>query len=186
MPPVVVVGGTRGGTSAIAGIVHILGYNMGDTSGGYNEDPAMKKYPAPLPLDVIQARVQSGRRWGWKDPELLRRPLEVFDLLPEGTRFVVVSRSPEKAATSLMRYERYKSSDFLYHLDSALSYQQQVRDFLKLHPDAFDVGDFDTFRQNPDDVIERLADWLPGDKDQLARAKRYIAYNNYVDPQTVA
>jgi hypothetical protein len=66
-----------------------------------------------------------------------------------------------------------------------MDWQAKINTFLRDNPGSFYVGDFDEFRQHPDGVITKLADWLPGDRSQIERAKRYIAINDYVDPELI-
>ncbi len=185
--PILVLGSGRGGTSAVAGVVHILGFDIGSNSQPHNEDmPLQSNFRSPKTIAAAIARRQArGKAWAWKDVNFVHHLEKLMPIIPANTKFVVVTRAPEIVTESMMRYDNHPPGALQGVLEFSLDWQEAVRSFLKDHPEAFNIGDFDEFRKNPNDVIKQLADWLPGDKTQIERAKRYIALNDYVDPREV-
>ncbi len=183
MSPVIVVGSGRGGTSAVAGVLQILGVAMGGGTDGLNEDYKMWQWGSIA--ERLHERKNWKHMWGWKDPNFVYHLDTIMPHLPASARFVVVTRSPSLVAQSLMNYDRRPEDQSADVYSAAKQWQDRVELFLSEHPESFYVGDFDQFRKNPRPVIEALARWLPGDKAQIDRAERYILYNGYINPDEV-
>ncbi len=184
MPPVIIIGTPRGGTSAVAGVVEIFGFRFSG-SGGYNEDPDLRfwKHNSNEIRASIALRMKAGRPWGWKDALMVQYLDQALQLFPEDSRFVYVSRSPKLITESMFKHKPHPRRSPQEMLIQNQEWQTKIMGFMADHP-GFYVGDFDEFRKNPEEVISRLADWLPGDKTQIERAKRYIGHNTYTDPNT--
>ena len=105
-----VTGGVQGGTSMVAGVLRILGVDMGFGLADVNEDQQIVKswavrlrnlrdHPEELTNVVSDAREALAPRWdwprpwGWKDPRGTLYAAGVRDLLPD-PRLIVVFRDP--------------------------------------------------------------------------------------------
>jgi hypothetical protein len=108
-----VTGGTSGGTSMVAGVLRILGVDMGLALAQVNEDQRIINAWAPRLRNLRDhpeeiAHVRNAAReaitprwgwpapWGWKDPRGTLYATAVRDLLPD-PRLIVVFRDPMAA-----------------------------------------------------------------------------------------
>jgi hypothetical protein len=155
---------------------------MGSTVGGYNEDPDLHFWAQDSNdiKDQLAKRVKRGSLWGWKDGLFLQYREQALPLHPANSRYVYVTRSPQLVTASMFRHKPYPKRTPDEMLVQNEVWQDDILMMMKTSP-GFYVGDFDEFRQHPDGVITTLADWLPGDRSQIERAKRYIARNTYTD-----
>ena len=112
---ILVFGAPRGGTSMTAGVMRIIGVDMGARQSEANNedldiqeargpvewlaDPASLDYAAALAhmRPVIERRARGGNVWGWKDPHGALYARDVVPMLPTA-RMVIVMRDPAAAA----------------------------------------------------------------------------------------
>ena len=139
-----VFGAPRGGTSMVAGVLRILGVDMGARQGvGNNEDldiqearggvaglgdPASGTFQSALlrMRPLIAKRANSVQSWGWKDPHGVLYAAQVQDLLP-GPRILCVLRDPQAAAE---RVSLLTEKPILSALEETLTLYQRCRTYL--------------------------------------------------------
>lgn len=95
-----VLGCPRGGTTAVAGILQILGVDMGYPLSDYTiEDLTLRQRHPHLLAELCWTRGDQGPAWGWKDPTLIDRWHTLAPLLVGlDVRPVVVMRDPHAIA----------------------------------------------------------------------------------------
>lgn len=88
----VVPGLKHEGTSLVAGLLRLLGIDMGSPQHSIaHEDGRLLGRDTETIRRVIRERNERGRTWGWKDPDLLPRLSLVYDLLVN-PRVIVIGR----------------------------------------------------------------------------------------------
>lgn len=170
---VFVFGAPRGGTSMAAGVLRLLGIDMGARQGrGNNEDLDIQGARGPAgPLGdhgspdyadaiarmrpVIAARAQSGQAWGWKDPHGVLYAKDVVDLLPR-PRLIAVFRDP---AASAERVHRINGADRLEEMQSALLLQTRALDFLRQTSLPAALVSYEKALVRPERFLEQVADF---------------------------
>lgn len=103
---VIVLGPPRSGTSAISGILRIMGVDMGNVNDKNHEDPRFnfkRKSIEEIRKTINDRKMSSSGVWGWKEPTTHYYLKNVLDLI-EHPVFIVCVRSVWQSARS--RIER--------------------------------------------------------------------------------
>ena len=134
----VVLGIFRGGTSAVAGTLRILGVDMGYVHGRTDhEDPMLiDEFDLDVWRKYIQARNSNEQTYGFKQPNTVRFFDEIEPYL-KNPRYVLVYRNPEDIANSEHKHvglERQESLDRTqWWYDRMQNIEQSDRDTVTLH-----------------------------------------------------
>lgn len=175
---VIIFGGRRGGTTAVAGIFRELGLFIGEDLEGNLEDLSFRKEHGLDRLRAtIAARNAAHATWGWKHPT----PMAYLpQLMPDlrNPRFVVVTRDMT-AHGGGMRYREKRSPEDAMRLNIRLSRRnldfvlEQGRPALFVSYEKLLVATSDTIR-----AIAAFHAVTPSDRDVSAIA-RFIAPGRY-------
>ncbi len=165
-----VFGAPRGGTSMVAGVLRILGVDMGARQGvGNNEDldiqeargnvrdlgdPQSEVFQAALSRmrPLIANRAAADRAWGWKDPHGALYAAQVQDLLP-AARLICVFRDPHAAAG---RVNLLTQTPFLTALEETLTLYQRCRVYLQGCTVPAAVVSYEKSLVRPERFVEQL------------------------------
>lgn len=188
---ILVTGGRHGGTSAIAGVLRILGVDMGVGLAAVNEDqeivnrwarrhiPLMNEVPGVREMVVKEVREVLSKRkswpapWGWKDPLCTYYAEDVLDLLPK-PRLVIVWRDP---LASVVRTEGDRPGTVGKDLRERLEHYHACLDIADRHWIPTLLVSYERAIQDPHALIEPLYTFcgLNPNPDQLKNAPLYIA-----------
>jgi len=162
---VVCMGTPRGGTSMVAGAIKGLGVFMGDGLKPNVEDPlfnpdvdrelSFEAFKARLP-QVIAARNDAHRVWGWKYPRANRYLEGILPLL-RNPQLVIVHRDPVPATI------RGKPGGDIAALKELRRRLRMELDNLKLAQEAKCPAlmvSYERAAKSPEDFVTRLADFL--------------------------
>ena len=127
---IVVLGGYRGGTSMVAGVLRGLGVfmggRMGAESGGTNHEDLDFQLQKPLIVrHLIDKRNKSHKDWGWKDPNTINIIDKIKDRLVD-PKYIVIFRDPYAMA---MSEHKRNYRDIKVGLQHAIKQQQKLVDF---------------------------------------------------------
>ncbi|MCW5724722.1 MAG: sulfotransferase [Maricaulaceae bacterium] len=188
---VLVCGAPRGGTSMAAGVLRIIGADMGARQGeGNNEDldiqeargpvdrlgdPGSDDYAAALARmrPVIGRRAQTRGAWGWKDPHAALYARDVLDGLP-APRLVVVTRDPAAAA---MRTAMLTGMPVAEALADALALLARAAEILAAPPCPAALVSYEKALVRPGRFVEQIAAFcgLSPDDAQAKEAAAFIS-----------
>lgn len=179
-----VFGAPRGGTSMVAGVLRLLGVDMGDRQGrGNNEDLDIQDARGPAaPLGdhdcdayaaslarmrpVIAERARNASAWGWKDPHAVLYARDVVDLLPS-PRLIAVFRD---AAACAERVHKINGVDRLDEMRNALDLQLRAQTFLAETDLPAAIVSYEKALVRPERFIEQLAAFCGLDPSDAQRA----------------
>ncbi|MEE2567668.1 hypothetical protein [Hyphobacterium marinum] len=180
---VFVFGAPRGGTSMVAGVLRLVGIDMGARQGrGNNEDldiqdargPAGPLGEAGTPdylaaLDRMRPKIAERAKaqgpWGWKDPHGILYARDVTDLLP-APRLIAVFRD---LAASAERVHRINGADRLDEMHSALMLQTRALDFLRETPLPAAIVSYEKALVRPERFLDQIATFCGVDVDAAER-----------------
>ena len=174
---VIVLGCGRGGTSAIAGALRVLGIPF--PSGSH----PLKHESSP----VVYQREQIDRRtteanlramdgwfglWGWKSPRDLFS-VHSWVSMVRNPMFVLIWRDQIQTARSIVRRERLEFEVALRHVAEVYA---ELGRFAFTAPFPLAIVGYDELCAAPAEVLPELAAWLgcPLPEDSLARAARFL------------
>ena len=196
-PPrtVVVLGAARGGTSMVAGILRILGVDMGvDLDPSNNEDRAFLGHRGNRVifndktndaargayLDRIRAhielRARSSALWGWKDPMASYYIRDVAGLLPSPV-FIAITR--DLAAIAIRENHAEKptnpASVPAYFMNAAHDYIRIVQ-FLATNTYPALLLSYERSLRQPRNIVAAIRDFvrLPENPEAESRAVRFV------------
>lgn len=158
MTAYVVLGQPKGGTSAVAGLLRLMGIYMGSKIGtnGHpfnHEDREMFKAPLNVVECIAAHRHLNHDKWGWKDPLLIKRWEKVEPLIPDAAPIVVL-REPSRVAKSEVEWLN-SNYDEAY-----LKAMKRYNKLLELSKNEnYHVVCFDEMRQDPVPAILDLIEY---------------------------
>lgn len=190
-----VLGVPRSGTSMVAGVLRLLGVNMGDTlDDATNEDREFLGHKGIRTvfsdrnekesyLDGIRSVLKRNNKrdlWGWKDPLSSYYIDDVFDELSEPV-IIVVTRDPVATAQGEMRFRdtqsiAYSEKDFLASIKDITSEYENIITFVeKVNPRVFFVS-YEKIFKNKELFISDISEYcgLPLDTGKLQEIMKYI------------
>ena len=158
---VVVLGVPRGGTSVVAGICQLLGFQMGIEIDPSNmESIEIQKLSKGVSLrsefkNVISIMSSKSLKFGFKDPAAIDWILRVHDLIPN-PKYIFVSR--DLAATT--ERERIASNPIRESLISANNRSNQIVNFLLSQNEPTAMMSYERLLLHPKDGILQLSEFL--------------------------
>jgi len=158
---VVVLGVPRGGTSVVAGICQLLGFQMGIEIDPSNmESIEIQKLSKGLSLrsefkNIISIMSSKSLKFGFKDPTAIDWILRAHDLIPN-PKYIFVSR--DLAATT--ERERIASNPIRESLISANIRSNQIVNFLLSQNDPAAMMSYERLLLHPKDGILQLSEFL--------------------------
>lgn len=171
-------GVTRGGTSAVAGLMRKLGVFMGDDVPNNHEDQEMVNRGIPHRLQMIEKRNAAHKIWGWKDPNAVNY---LNQLVPKliNPHYVIVSRDPVATTKGHMRWY---ARDAKFAIGDVVV-QQQRNVMFSLYCDAPVLFvSYEKVLMNPGSFIAELTAFLevppPQDEQSLIA---FLAPGSYKD-----
>ena len=152
---IIVLGNFRGGTSAVAGILRLLGIPMGKRFDPANnhEDLDFQAKDVETINRLIQERNKEFDVWGWKDPMTIQNIDKLKNL--RNPQFIVVFRDPYAKALSEQKYNNWTIEQ---GLKQAREYNSLLIDFALTHK-CFLIS-YEKLLVYPEQEIKRLADFL--------------------------
>ncbi len=193
---VVVLGAARGGTSMVAGVMRILGIDMGENvDGDNNEDqvfiehrgdrsiftdknnaPRKKKYLESIGRH-IDTRNQMSKTWGWKDPLASYYVSEIVSKLQQPA-FVFVARDPIAVAIRERHEERSEApgAALAYILNTVNEYKA-IADFLAGRTQGALLVSYERALRQPEATVSGIREFLclTPDSEVENRATAFIA-----------
>lgn len=173
---VVVMGVPRSGTSAVAGVLRILGVYMGDRIKAYkHEDRDLFMATPQQAAHVIADRDAHHGLWGWKDPWIGRTVAEVAPYLTD-PRYIRVTRDRMAAAESDAR--RNPNNSVYYALKRNAALESKMEAFLAgVDPRRVLRVRYEDLLAAPRTTVARIAAFIGVDpsQDMLERAEAFIA-----------
>lgn len=188
---VLVFGAPRGGTSMVAGVLRILGLDMGARQGrGNNEDLDIQAargnvghlgdvnhpdYAAALERmrPLVEARAAQKKPWGWKDPHGALYARDVLDLMPS-PRLIAVFRDPAAAAARIHMLTQQPVADAMGDI---LWLYGKARELVAAPPAPLAMASYEKALVRPERFVEQLAFFChlePGAK-QVSEAVAFIS-----------
>lgn len=188
---ILVFGAPRGGTSMVAGVLRLIGTDMGARQGrGNNEDLDIQAargnvgnlgdvnhpdYAAALERmrPVIEARAAEGRVWGWKDPHGALYARDVLDLMPS-PRLIGVFRDP---AASAERIHMLTGQPVAESLADVLWLYGKAQGLIADPPAPLAMVSYEKALVRPERFVEQLAFFcgLKPDAKQISEAVAFIS-----------
>ncbi|MEP5765017.1 MAG: sulfotransferase [Halieaceae bacterium] len=182
----VVLGTARGGTSAIAGALSLLGVDMGPGAlPPVFEDLelalAIEAEDGPAVEEVIAQRASPGRPWGFKRPGYIKYA-DKYHAQLGAVRYIAVFRDPMAVAA---RASLSSNSDLVDTIRTALAETEAIHDFLSETDAPALLVSYEKLLQEPQHFIDSLVAFsglTPG-KDMIAAARELISASpaDYVD-----
>jgi hypothetical protein len=171
-------GVTRGGTSAVAGVMRKLGVFMGDDVPNNHEDQEMVNRANPHRLQMIEKRNAAHKIWGWKDPNAVNY---LNQLVPKliNPHYVIVSRD---AVATTKGHMRWHAREAKFAIGDVVV-QQQRNVMFSLYCDAPVLFvSYEKVLMNPGSFIAELTAFLdvppPQDEQSLIA---FLAPGSYKD-----
>ncbi len=130
----VVLGCKRGGTSMLAGVLRLLGINMGDNinGNGNHEDQDMSDRNLEDMINMVQQKNLAYEVWGWKDPMAIDYIHYLMPFLINPV-FLTIFRDPCAVANS----EAVKhNKDFTPALWEAMEQLKKLH-YFSMYPDKY-------------------------------------------------
>ncbi|MCH8488342.1 MAG: sulfotransferase [Oceanicaulis sp.] len=188
---ILVFGAPRGGTSMTAGVMRIIGVDMGAGQNDANNedldiqeargrvqrlaDPASSDYAAALAdmRPVIERRARAGGVWGWKDPHGALYARDAVSLVP-AARLVVVVRDP---AASAMRTSMLTDTPLTNALADVLRLLTRASAILAAPPCPMALVSYEKSLVRPERFVEQIAAFcgVEPTEEQIAEAEAFIS-----------
>jgi hypothetical protein len=188
---ILVFGAPRGGTSMTAGVMRIIGVDMGSRQSEANNedldiqeargpvewlaDPASLDYAAALAhmRPVIERRARAAHVWGWKDPHGALYARDVVPLLPQA-RLVVVMRDP---AASAMRTSMLTGTPVTTALTDVLALLTRATEVLNAPPCPVALVSYEKALVRPERFVEQIAAFCGVEpaEEQILEANAFIS-----------
>lgn len=188
---ILVFGAPRGGTSMVAGVLRLIGADMGARQGrGNNEDLDIQAargnvgnlgdrnhpdYAAALQRmgPVIAARAEIGGVWGWKDPHGALYARDVLEFLPS-PRLIAVFRDPAASAERIHLLTQQPVADAL---NDVLWLYGKARELIAAPPAPLAMVSYEKALVRPERFVEQLALFcgIEPTPDQVAAAIAFIS-----------
>lgn len=176
MTAFVVLGQPKGGTSAVSGLLRLMGVHMGDHVGvdgdeSNHEDVELHTADLDTIKRICRERHERYERWGWKDPLLVDRWDVVAPHVPDPAPIVVL-RDPELVAKSEMAWTGVSYED-VFHTAS-LRYTKLCG--LASRP-GYHAIQFEKLRDRPIPHISDLAELVGYDLtvDAMSEMLRFVS-----------
>ena len=174
---VIVLGCGRGGTSAMAGALRVLGVALQDGSHILKHESSPVVYHG----DQVDRRLTGSnlksmdRRftlWGWKSPRDLFS-VHSWVSMVRNPMFVVVWRNQMQTTNSVMSREKIEFEVALRHVTEVYA---ELGRFVFKTPFPLASVDYAELCASPGGVLSEIADWLeiPVSKNQMAAASRFL------------
>lgn len=175
MTLVVVSGIHYGGTSAVAGAVHLLGFPVDQGSNIGNEDSAVMRVKGDRGKfrRLIEERNEVLGDWAFKVPNLSVDTMKWLDEEFEDVRFVYVTRCPCATSTSKSRRPDV-SRRYVHTLGLLDNYRWALNSLEGL--DVF-VCSYERLCRDPAREAGDLAEWLGVEYDE--RVAEYVSSSSY-------
>ena len=188
-----VIGNAKSGTSAVTGVLRILGVNMGEEMAENckkaNEDVAW----AEVGKDFDQMKALADRRdrendiWGWKDPSLINYLPTIHRFL-SNPRYIFVYRDP--VAVARRQVKDYRTSRLKY--EERIRHHQEcnyvMTSFMIAHPDTHILSvSYEKLLTDTGNIVNEIAEYvgLPVSDRAYANCISYVQPNlgyRSVDP----
>ena len=178
----VVLGGARGGTSAVSGILRILGVYMGNCLGNNHEDPEMLKTRKELPkvIETIKKRNADYQDWGWKAPNSIFWLEDVMPYL-RNPHFIVVLRHPLSMAKSQVKRS---GADLQTGLCVSIGYYHHISMFIKnFKPENILFISYEELISNKEKKLKEISSFcaIKLDQEKLQSMKNFLIPGNYME-----
>lgn len=160
---VIVLGTPRGGTSAVAGLIHRMGIAMGDNLPNNYEDPDFRISNREKIPNVISERNENHSKWGFKCPNAVTYLPELVDSLVNPV-LIVVDRD---AVASLKRVMRRRDDPAMDVLISLLKRKVDNAKFVKSTSWPTLYVSYEKLINNRQSLIKEVAEFLGVDSDTL-------------------
>lgn len=176
----VVLGGARGGTSAVSGILRIWGVYMGNCLGDNHEDPEMLKTKKELPqvIETIKKRNANYNDWGWKAPNSIFWLEDVMAYL-RNPYFIVVVRHPLSMARSQVKRS---GADLQTGLCVSIGYYNHIRTFIKnVKPENILFISYEDLISSKDKILQEIADFceIKLNQEKMQSAQQFLVPGSY-------
>ena len=196
-----VFGAPRGGTSMVAGVLRLMGVDMGARQGrGNNEDLDIQDARGPAgPLGnsaspeyqdaldrmrpLIQARATADAPWGWKDPHGVLYARDIIQHLP-APRIIAVFRD---AAASAERVHKINGADRLGEMTNALDLYSRATRFLSETHAPSAIVSYEKVLVRPKRFVEQIAEFcgVAVSDEQMAQCLDFISpERGHGDPES--
>lgn len=181
----VVLGGARGGTSAVSGILRIWGVYMGNCLGNNHEDPEMLKTRKELPqvIETIKKRNTNYQDWGWKAPNSIFWLEDVMAYL-RNPYFIVIVRHPLSMAKSQVKRSK---ADLQTGLCVSIGYYNHITMFLKnVKPQKILFISYEELISNKETMLKELSEFcnIKLDTEKIKAAKDFLTPGDYREVKT--
>lgn len=161
----------------VAGLLRILGVNMGDNIDPTNHEDLDLQHRHPIHMrELIREKNERYDEWGWKDPLVVDHIEDLFDLCDIRYPVVfVVFRDIVATAESLVAYEGWS---FEYALNHVHRQNIKLMDFMKNHIDEFSIHplSYEKMMAHKGDMVKFFAGQVDVelDDDILNRGVRFM------------
>lgn len=168
----VVIGSTRGGTSAVAGAVRSLGVFMGQSLGRNHEDPKFLGTDHDFLLEQIHNRNKHHKVWGFKAPHAI----DMIDFYMEhltNPHFIVIYRNPLAVAQSI----RTRTGNSIRRgLNHVIDFYSKIDAFLDSNEAPTLLLNYEKMTEQKDVAVTGMVDFLGLDvsTDKLRKALSII------------
>jgi LPS sulfotransferase NodH len=176
----VILGGARGGTSAVSGILRTWGVYMGDCLGDNHEDQEMLKTRKELPqvIETIKNRNVDYKDWGWKAPNSIFWLEDVMPYL-RNPYFIVVVRHPLSMAQSQVKRS---GADLQTGFCVSIGYYQHITTFIKnVKPEKILLISYEDLISSKDKILQEISDFIEIklNPEKMKSAKAFLVPGNY-------
>jgi hypothetical protein len=187
---VVVLGAARGGTSMVAGVLRILGIDMGEhVDGDNNEDQVFVVHRGDRGIFTDKTKAQhkaaylesigrhiaerdrENRTWGWKDPLAPYYVSEIVSNLQQPA-FIFVARDPIAIAIRESNEERSQDpgATLAYILNAVTEYKA-IAQFLAGRAQGSLLISYERALRQPKSTVSGIRDFLCLSPDEAAETK---------------
>lgn len=179
---VIVLGLGRGGTSAMSGILRILGVAMPDTTHPLKHEWSPVVYDGVV-VDRDKTRLRIAEIddkhsvWGWKSPKDIFT-VGQFETMLCKPHYIVIFRNVFDVCASSKRYEGLPYEALMPDVAAVLS---EIARFISTNTSPLALASFERVVADPVDTVRELADWLdisPSDE-TLDRVIRFVSEKRY-------
>jgi hypothetical protein len=158
---IVVFGLGRGGTSAIAGILRILGMAVLEATHPLKHESSPIVYEGDV-VDRDKTRLRIAEMndrhsvWGWKSPRDIFQ-ITKFNSLLRNPHYIVILRNVFDVCASTKRYEGLPFEATMPDVAAAFS---EIAHFVKNSTEPLALMSFGELTSNPAETIKAVATWL--------------------------
>src|SRR5262249_48795734 len=158
----------RGGTSALAGVLRILGVAMPKTVHPLKHEWSPVVYAsAGIDRDNTRRRIEEMNRehpiWGWKSPRDVFG-VSQFETMLRNPHYIVIFRNIFDVCASTKRYEGLSFEALMPDVAASFS---EIAHFIGTSMSPLALASFEQLTADPESTIGPIAGWLglaPGDE----------------------